>query len=249
MLSKARTDEHGRAFAGSQLQIQIYVNRYQHEVTQAVVLAINSDSVAAAPIRWVSPLEQERFREYKDAAFLQALNVSRLRSLLAQFWPPSGPRWDALGSISPISRPEPQAIILVEAKSSPDEVFSFGCRANEKSRPLIEHSLARTRTWLGAAETNADNWMGALYQYANRLAHLYFFREIAHIEAWLVNIYFITDPRTPTSLAEWQYLTMDIKNMLGLPAAIPYTVDVFLPAYRREVLLAPHELGGSGAWP
>src|SRR5215213_5958570 len=163
MLSKARTDEHGRAFAGSQLQIQIYVNRYQHELTQAVVLAMNSDSVAA-PIRWISPLEQERFREYKDAAFLQALNVSRLRSLLAQFWPPSGPRWDALGSISATSRPEPQAIILVEAKSSPDEVFSFGCRANEKSRPLIEHSLARTRTALGGAETNADNWMGALYQ-------------------------------------------------------------------------------------
>src|SRR5438105_3037046 len=92
MLSKARADEQGRAFAGSQLQIQIYVNRYPHELTQAVIVVINSTSVAA-PIRWVSPIEQERFREYKDAAFLQALNLSRLRSLLAQFWPPSGPRW------------------------------------------------------------------------------------------------------------------------------------------------------------
>lgn len=233
--SKGRTDEHGRAFAGSQLQMQIYVNRHGHELTCAVIDAIDIDA-DALQVTWVSPLEQERFKEYKDAAFLHALQLSQLRSLLAQFWPPGGPRWDALGIIS--SLPKPQSVILVEAKSNPNEVFSLGCRASEQSRLLIEQSLARTRAWLGVADAHSVTWTGSLYQYANRLAHLYFFREIVHIDAWLVNLYFMNDPRTPTSLAEWQWFVADMKNMLGLPAHIPYAVDVFLPAYNRDVLLS-----------
>jgi hypothetical protein len=37
---QSRVDELGRAFAGSQLQIQIYVNRREKELSQAVLNAL-----------------------------------------------------------------------------------------------------------------------------------------------------------------------------------------------------------------
>ena len=37
--------------------------------------------------------------------------------------------------------------------------------------------------------------MGPLYQFPNRLAHLYFFREIVKVPAWLVNVCYLDDPK------------------------------------------------------
>jgi hypothetical protein len=53
--------------------------------------------------------------------------------------------------------------------------------------------------WTGFA--NPDS---CLFQYTNRLAHLYFFRMILGIPAFLVNVHFTNDPYWPTDLEEWQ---------------------------------------------
>ena len=63
----------------------------------------------------------------------------------------------------------------------------------------------------------------------NRLAHLYFVREILHIDAWLVNVYFTADPHSPTSQAEWDVAVPDVKEALGI-SKIPFYADVYLPA-------------------
>jgi hypothetical protein len=73
------------------------------------------------------------------------------------------------------------------------------------------------------------DWKGPLYQSANRLAYLYFFREILQIEAWLVNVYFTDDPHSPTSRATWQRGICDVKKSLGI-GVVPHCADVFLPA-------------------
>src|SRR3989442_874194 len=91
--SKKRTDELGRAFAGSQLQVQLYVNRRQAELNLAISESVELRSDQT--IEWRSPLEP-RFAEYRDGAFLNALGLNSLRQELKNFWPPSGPRWDGL---------------------------------------------------------------------------------------------------------------------------------------------------------
>lgn len=62
------------------------------------------------------------------------------------------------------------------------------------------------------------NWTGNLYQFANRLAHLYFFRKRANVQAWLVNVYFTDDPSSPhpTSRADWAAALSRVKEQLGL---------------------------------
>jgi hypothetical protein len=44
-----------------------------------------------AQVEWVSPLEEERFKEYQDGAFLDALGLLDLSGMLAEFWPQGGP--------------------------------------------------------------------------------------------------------------------------------------------------------------
>src|SRR5262249_31631783 len=154
-----------------QLQIQIYVNRRPHELSQAILKAIELIPLTA-DVAWVSPLERDQFAEYRDMAFLRALNLQHLRPVLAQFWPNKGPCWDALGSIrSSMSTPNP-VIILIEAKSYPKEIYGNDCRATPISLPLIKQSLKRTQQWLSVPGTY--DWTKQLYQFANRLAHLYF---------------------------------------------------------------------------
>ena len=233
-----RVDDQGRAYAGSQLHIQIYANRRREELNRAVLDAVALSSLNAR-LCWVSPLESGKFAECKDEAFLWALGLQHLAGQLAEFWPASGPRWDALAAVRIGGDPGRRGALLVEAKSHLSELRGDGCGAeSDGSRKMIEDALRRTKQWLGA-EGNAD-WTGDLYQYANRLAHLYFFLQ-AGIPAWLVNVYFLGDPHFPDSFATpegWQGALAQVKADLGLTAPfITHAADVFLQARDRGELL------------
>jgi hypothetical protein len=217
---RARCDASGRAFAGSRRQIQHYVNEQQGVLDRAISAALS----LPLPNRWASPLRSDGYREYKDSAFLRVLRLDRARTELSRFWPSGGPVWDALGIVNGAS----QGVLLLEAKSHVPEISGSGCGAEaDRSIKKIETSLAMTKRWLEVS-SGAD-WKGELYQAANRLAHLYFFREILHIDAWLVNVYFTADPHSPTSQAEWDVAVPDVKEALGI-SKIPFYADVYLPA-------------------
>jgi hypothetical protein len=125
---RPRVDDHGRAFAGSQLQTQIYVSRRTVQLSEAVGRAIG---VVPASIAWVAPLEDHRFREPMDGAFLDALQLGHLRPQLAAFWPKRGPSWDALAVVTGGDGPE--AFILAEGKSYLAEMLGRGVRRWEHS--------------------------------------------------------------------------------------------------------------------
>lgn len=80
-------------------------------------------------------------------------------------------------------------------------------------------------------------WTATYYQYANRLATLWFLREQG-VGARLVSVYFVGDrfpDRTPcpASRAEWLALIEARRLMLGLPtqhALSAFEHHVFLPA-------------------
>ena len=75
-------------------------------------------------------------------------------------------------------------------------------------------------------------WTKRLYQSANRLAHLYFLREVAKVDAWLVNVYFLDDRGfKPTAREEWTAALAKVKAEMGTAnLSIPYSSDAFLSA-------------------
>ena len=233
-----RVDEFGRAYAGSQLQIQIYVNRRLEELSLGVLRELPSLASLKVRLAWVSPLEAKKFAEYQDRAFLAAVGLEHLARSLSNFWPPGGPVWDALAAVEIPGAAESNGVVLVEAKSYPREICGSGCGAKLQSLKLIEAALSQTKRWLGVAED--VDWTGRLYQSANRLAHLCFFREIVGVPAWLVNIYFLRDPRRPTRIEEWEEALPQVKEKLGLTGVdIPDTASLFLKARDRRELIGP----------
>lgn len=231
-----RVDDFGRAYAGSQLQIQTYVNRRRQQLDAAILEALPDLAQGGASLQWVSPLEEDRFAEYQDESFLAALGLLELAGELAQFWPQGGPKWDALAKIH-WNHDGLSGVLLLEAKSYPQEMFSSGCLACESSRTRIISSLDAARLWLGA---DVADWTGPLYQYANRLAHLYFLRRVAGIPTWLVNLCFAGDPHRPTPVMVWKEELRCVKALLGLgERTIPYCADVILDAAGRELFQGP----------
>ena len=233
---QARVDEHGRAFKGSQLQVQIYANRRQDELEHAVRQALSTLDEAAEAIEWVSPLESKRFAEYKDVAFLQALGLDRLAPELARYWPTGGPVWDGLARVR--LKGGGEGVLLAEGKSYPDELYGAGSGATaETSKQLIKASLEQTQAWLGLP-AGGERWLGTLYQPANRLAHLYFLRELAGVQAWLVHLCFVDDvDHIATNEAEWGRALEDLERELGLVEALPYAGAALLPARPRSDLV------------
>jgi hypothetical protein len=214
-----RCDDTGRAFAGSQRQIQFYVNEQPLVLNQAISDAFKT----SFSLRWVSPLSSNGYREYGDSAFLKVLGLSQHCKELSRFWPSGGPHWDALACVENRTG----GVLLVESKSHVPEIFGNGCGAEAASSvKKIDKAIAATKGWLRVSQ-QAD-WKGPLYQSANRIAHLYFFTEILRIEAWLVNVYFTDDPHSRTSRTEWQGALADVKKSLGI-GVVPHCADVFLP--------------------
>ena len=220
----SRVDANGRAYAGSQRQIQTYVNDLTELLNRAVAesLRLDFDSI---DVDWVSPIQAESYAEYRDDAFRRCLGLASHIPLLRDFWPQRGPSWDALASLRQQGN---TTYLLIEAKSHVPEIYGNGCGAGERSRMTIERALAETKTWL---DVDPDaNWMGPLYQSANRYSYLYFLREIAKVDAYLINLYFTDDLRSPTSRATWEPAIRKVNRELGLKRSVPFSETVFLAA-------------------
>jgi hypothetical protein len=235
--SRKRRDDLGRAFAGSQLQVQLYVNRRRSELDQAISSALALDPTVV--IDWRSPVEPW-FREHMDGGFLDALELSYLRQDLSRFWPRSGPRWDGLAVLRSKGSNEPCGYLLVEGKSYPGEVYGSGCGSPAKSenRRLIDKALHDTERDLAPQDSGA--WTGRLYQYANRLSHTLFLERATNRPVWLVNLCFTGDRSKPHSQKQWEDALAEIKAELGFEGrSVPRTVDVFLPSRDRSDLTSP----------
>ena len=186
---------------------------------------------------WTSPLESEGFKEFQDEDFLRAVGLGRFSQPLRGFWPRRGPVWDALAIVGGLPGEQRLGVLLVEGKSYPGEVYGPGCQARSTaSRKMINSSLDKTKQWLDV--DSGRDWLGPLYQSANRLAHLYWLREELRVPAWLVNLYFVDDPRSPTNVSEWRAHVTQVTRELGLPTQRqPYLGHVVLPARSRDELL------------
>lgn len=210
------------AAAGSQRWLQVAVNRKPELLLSAFR---RSGAVPRrTTVTWHSPLEADKFREYRDGAALSKAGISNVKKPLNTFWPARGPVWDAIG------RTSEGTALFVEAKAHIPEAASPTTRASTASLDLIERSLVAARRSYASRAT--ARWSGLFYQYANRLAHQYFLRRINNVSSTLVFLYFLNsdDMLGPMSEAEWKGASRLIHAILGLPASLEEhgVFDVFL---------------------
>ena len=216
----------GQKLNGSQRWLQVAVNRRPDIIDAAIADAVGL--ALGETIRWVSPLESDAFREYRDQEFLDRLEVVPKARTLADFWPRSGPRWDAL------ARTSGGRCLLVEAKANIPEFNSDPSGASPASLSKISAALEETKHFLEVK--SETDWARCFYQYANRLAHLYFLREVNKIEAVLVFVYFLGDTtasgRDPVPREGWEAATGLVNEHLGLRPSSPWirenVADVFI---------------------
>ncbi|HEY8583312.1 MAG TPA: hypothetical protein VIL49_10200 [Capillimicrobium sp.] len=232
----ARVDETGAAYAGSQLQTQLYVNRRADQLGDAIRAEL--PELSGATLTWRSPLAADRYREYYGQAFLDRVGLGEHAAALKAFWPPRGPQWDALAVVELPGSGRP-GVLLCEGKSYPGELLGgSGTTAapGSESRQLIEKSLAWTQQRLGVeGKTGADWATSPVYQSANRLATLQWLRSLG-VRAWLVHLLFVDDPHGPTTPDEWGAAVRQADEMLGLSGPVPGAGHVLLPAGRQEEL-------------
>jgi len=183
-------------------------------------------------IEWRSPIASDDYAEYFDQEFLDRLGLANLKVPLTDFWPKSGPRWDAL------ARTDSNKFLLVEAKAYIEEAVDYRSRArNRNSRQKIRRALVRTEKAFHASKD--ASWVTPFYQYANRLAHLYFLRQLNGIDAYLLFLCFADarDVPNPCSVEQWKGAERLIEKCLGLTDH-PYRPYVKTIIWRVPEMLA-----------
>ena len=206
---------------GSLKDIQVLINErkelFDKKISELLKREVN--------VEWKSPLKNDQYAEYRDEDFLKVLNIdSKITSPLEDFWPKRGPQWDALGI-------ENEIFYLVEAKANLPEVVSPPTGAGSESKSKILDSFSEVKEYLNI--NNSIDWSGTFYQYANRIAHLYYLRVLNGINAYLINVYFINDNsvKGPKTIDEWKGALTILKHYLGIPQnnrLAKYMLDVFI---------------------
>ncbi len=214
---------------GSLKWIRLAVNEGADLLNQRLREALSLTQDQA--IVWTSPLAADEFAEYRDGDFIRLTGMQLPQRRLENFWPARGPQWDALARVGAAGA------LLVEAKANIPELVSPGTGAEGERLALLERSLAEVKAFLGVAPS--ISWSGTFYQYANRLAHLYFLREINRQDAYLAFVYFTgdTDVEGPATIAEWKAALTVAKSVLGIPkrhGLAKYVAEVFIDVSELE---------------
>ena len=171
---------------GSECHLLRYLGRHRNQLDQLVVAATGADSV-----RWLDfHFDPEKLWPDGEREGLDFLPEDHpALAAWEKYWPQQGtqPNWDAVGIVTIRGHDE---WLLVEAKAHLGEVIS-DCRAIERGgRSKIQEALDELKQELDVP-TERD-WLRRHYQYANRLAVLYFLSK-NDVPARLLHIYFVGD--------------------------------------------------------
>jgi hypothetical protein len=222
------------ATAGSQRWLRLAVNAQRRLVEEPLVDSLGG--ISHSPLEWLCPLQSGGHRECRDLDALKALGVPlSVQHSLADFWPRRGPAWDGL------ARSANGDLLLLEAKANIPELAAGRSQAGPESLKKITERLRELREFL--APKSSAEWAHTFYQYANRLAFLYFLRQVNELPARLVFVYFVNarDVRGPASRAEWESALALMYAALGLPKRhplSPFIHNLFIDVGELERLAA-----------
>jgi hypothetical protein len=218
---------------GSEDHLRSYMARKPPGRNLTVAVA-EAKGVPPSSIRWLGFPRAPRGddREFRGLEFLPREFYREVQREWKEFWPTTGrqPTWDAIGRAG-------EDWLLVEAKANHPEFTGSPSRASPASLRLIEQRLNQVKRDFGVHRF--FSWTGSYYQYANRLAALWFLRK-REVPAQLVFVYFFGDEfpdgtPCPASKAEWKTLFEARRLTLGLPKRhklSAYEHHVILPALK-----------------
>jgi hypothetical protein len=199
---------------GSEYLLQWYRDSEPESLDNAINRAIEGQT---SSIAWLFPTSPKFGEEPTGISFLSPTHD--IKEAWSSFWPSTGnpPSWDG---IAQCTSPSGSEWVIIEAKANHPEFCSPPSRAGTKSRELICKSFKRTQTHLGVH--TAFCWLGTYYQYANRIAFLYFLNVVARVSARLVFVYFTGDQfpderPCPATIERWNELIRACHLTLGLP--------------------------------
>lgn len=186
--------------------------------------------------------------EWSRLDFLGASH--RLRAEYDNFWPNSGHQqnWHAVGQATFEGKRE---WLIVEAKAHTGEIFKTGTGAiSQHSIHMIRCAFDATRAALTALGT-VDDWLGGYYQYANRLATLYFLNH-GGTPARLFLIYFCDDTyhkgNCPADASGWRSTLDDVHRSLGLSRTSDLenrVHEIFVPVDVARAVVRPLNTGNN----
>lgn len=183
---------------------------YHEKDRQLLDRYIQSAIGTSEPIQWLYP--GAMVSEPKDLSFISF--SSSQAEAWKSFWPSPGNRsWDAVAKAG-------GDWLLFEAKANASELRSPGTGATSRSLATILAAFEETKNHIGV--DSKLRWHEQFYQYANRLAALYFMNVVAQIPARLIFIYFTGDAfpdgrACPSCKEEWEPLIAECHRALGLP--------------------------------
>ncbi|MDY6846247.1 MAG: hypothetical protein SVP52_03835, partial [Chloroflexota bacterium] len=205
---------------GSDWHLLRFLGYHREYFTKQILTEIGGDAISWLDFKFSYKNKKcGRDTEYNGLEFIKNLDI--LRNWHA-FWPTSGrsQNWDAVGKIKVDGHEE---WLLVEAKAHTHELKGSGCGAtNPRSIEKIERALEKTKSAFGAASTPFENWYKKYYQYANRLAALYFLTEECNppVPARLLFIYFLGDKHKsqdcPQDSEGWESGLAEMEAVLGI---------------------------------
>lgn len=194
---------------GSQKNLQLLANKNQDILNQELSKIFNKP----INLEWLSPREDDKYAEYADQDFIKRLGIkATITKPLKEFWPNGGPNWDGLAK-------DKDTVFIMEAKAHISEQMIDSTKASSpNSLDLIEKSLAATKEFLNV-KSDISWCKKNYYQYANRIAHLYYLREVNKIDAYLLFIYFLNDKsvtdKTETK-EDWEKTITEVYKNLKL---------------------------------
>lgn len=207
---------------GSLKQIRNLINQNPLVINHLIANESGDDSFF--DINWKSPIFVDNYAGYSDSDYLERVGISDVKLPLAEFLPLTGLLWNGLGVAD-------EKVIVLEAKSSVDELRGkcYSCDINAPK--LIGSSLKSTQNYLQVDESN--DWMGEYYDYTAKIANLYYLRELNGVDAYLTCVYFVGDGSEgmPSKISEWKENIVKRNCKLGLSKEHKlsnYILDVFV---------------------
>lgn len=212
-MSKVKQDEGKK---GSLKAIQNLVNKYTDLIDSEIKKSFNIAN--EYHIKWLSPLKDKSYCEYKDQDFLNILGLNNIN--IEDIWVKrGGAQWDALAKVE-----ETNEIFLIEAKANIPEIVSSPTGAKGESKRKIDAFLNKAKKNLELKNNKVD-WSYKFYQYTNRLAHLVALREVG-VKVNLIFLYFYNDSSisySPKSIEEWESAILVMKRYIEIPNKHKYS--------------------------
>ena len=192
---------------GSEWHLLRYLGYHRQYLTNQVLELTGGQSLTWLDFRFLKPNKSGKHDgEHIGLSFVKDPQVDES---WRAFWPQSGnsQNWDAVGILRYQDHDE---WLLVEAKAHLRELKSSCQATNQNSIEKINTALSKTINHFCDPSVPVERWLSPYYQYANRLAALYFLMKACHppIPARLLMIYFCSDQRPdadcPQTSEEWE---------------------------------------------